>query len=174
MCLNFCMLYYLEHTNLTRRRTCEHSCYKPMIGRGRSLFEHKKLRYFSITLRLQRLFISLKTIEHMTWYQSHDAVDGVMVHPFDNEARKHFNSVHPRFLLEIKNVCLGLFTDGFNPFELFAPPFSYWSMILMVYNLPTEMCMRLEFMFLSMVILGSNSLGQNIDVCLRPLIHKLK
>jgi hypothetical protein len=96
------------------------------------------------------------------------------MHPFDSEAWKHFNIVHPRFLPEIKNMCLELFTDEFNPFELFTAPFSYWSMILMVYNLPTEMCMRPEFMFLSMIILGSNSLGQNIDVCLRPLIHKLK
>jgi hypothetical protein len=34
--------------------------------------------------------------------------------------------------------------------------------------------MRLEFMFLSMVIPGPNSSGQNIDVCLRPLIDELK
>jgi hypothetical protein len=35
------------------------------------------------------------------------------------------------------------------------------------------MCMRLEFMFLSMVIPSSNSMGWNIDVCLRPLIDEL-
>jgi len=34
--------------------------------------------------------------------------------------------------------------------------------------------MRPEFMFLSMVIPGFNSLGWNIDVCLRSLIDKLK
>jgi hypothetical protein len=34
--------------------------------------------------------------------------------------------------------------------------------------------MRPEFMFLSMVIPGFNSLGWNIDVCLRPLIDELK
>jgi hypothetical protein len=31
--------------------------------------------------------------------------------------------------------------------------------------LPPRMCMRPEFMFLSMVIPGPNSPGQNIDVC---------
>jgi len=54
---------------------------------------YKKLRYFPITPRLQRLFMSSRTAEHMTWHQSHHAVDGVMVHPFDGEAWKHFNSV---------------------------------------------------------------------------------
>jgi hypothetical protein len=33
--------------------------------------------------------------------------------------------------------------------------------------------MRLEFMFLSMVIPGSSSPGRNIDVCFRPLIDEL-
>jgi hypothetical protein len=33
--------------------------------------------------------------------------------------------------------------------------------------------MRLEFIFLSMVIPGTSSLGRNIDVCLRPLIDDL-
>jgi hypothetical protein len=88
----------------------------------------------------------------MTWHQSYDAVDGVMVHPSDGEAWKHFNSVHPYFSAESRNVRLGLCTDGFNPFGSFAAPHSYWSVILTVYILPPGMCMRPEFMFLSIVI----------------------
>jgi hypothetical protein len=30
--------------------------------------------------------MSPRIVEHMTWHQSHDAVDGVMVHPSDGEA----------------------------------------------------------------------------------------
>jgi hypothetical protein len=41
------------------------------------------------------LFMLLKTIEHITWHQSYDAVDRVLMHPSDGEAWKHFNSVHP-------------------------------------------------------------------------------
>jgi len=48
--------------------------------------------------------MSPRTAEHMTWHQSHNAVDGEMVHPFDGEAWKHFNSVHPHFLTESRNV----------------------------------------------------------------------
>jgi len=167
------MLYYLENDELTKYRTCGHSNYKPRTGREKTLVAHKKLRYFSITHRLQRFFMSPKTVEHMTWHQSHDAVDGVMMHPSGGEAWKHFNSVHPHFLAESRNVRLGLYIDGFNPFESFVAFFSCWPIMLTVCNLPPGMCMRLKFMFLSMVIPGPNSSGRNIDVCLRPLIDEL-
>jgi len=98
--------------------TCGHSRYKPRTGRGKTLVAYKKLRYFPITPRLQRLFMSPRTTEHMTWHQSHHAVDGVMVHPSDGEAWKHFNSMHPHFSSESRNVHFGLCTDGFNPFGL--------------------------------------------------------
>ena len=81
--------------------------------------------------------------------------------------------MHPHFSAESRNVRLGLCTDGFNPFGSFAAPYSYWPIILTVYNLPSRMCIRPEFMFLSMVIPGPNSPEWNIDVCLRPLIDEL-
>jgi hypothetical protein len=159
MCPNFCMLYYLKNAELTKCMTCGHSRYKPRTSRGKTLVAYKKLRYFPITPQLQRLFMSQKTVEHMSWHQSHHAVDGVMVHPSDGKAWKHFNSVHPHFLVESRNVHLGLCTDRFNPFVSFAAPYSCWPVILTVYNLPPGMCMRPEFIFLSMVILGSSSPG---------------
>ena len=134
---------------------------------------YKKLRCFPITPRLHRLFMSQRTVKHMTWHQSHHAVDGVMVHPSDGEAWKHFNSMYPHFSAESRNVRLRLCTDGFNLFGSFAAPYSCWPVILTVYNLPLGMCMRPEFMFLSMVIPGPSSPGRNIDVCLRPMIDEL-
>jgi hypothetical protein len=88
------------------------------------------------------------------------------VHPFDGEAWKHFNNVHPHFSAKLRNVRLGLCTNRFNPFGSFAASYSCWSVIMMVYNLPLGMCMWLEFMFLSIVIPGPRSPGQNINVCL--------
>jgi len=114
-----------------------------------------------------------RTAEHMTWHQSHDAVDGVMVHPFNGEAWKHFNNVHPHFSVESRNVHLRLCIDRFNPFGSFAAPYSCWPVILTIYNLPPGMCMRTEFMFLSIVIPDPSNPGRNIDVCLRPLIDEL-
>jgi len=78
MCLNFCMLYYFENAELTECKTFGYSHYKPRTGREKTIIMHKKkLRYFPITYRLQTLFMSPKTVEHMTWHQSHDAVDEV-------------------------------------------------------------------------------------------------
>jgi hypothetical protein len=170
MCLNFCMLYYLENVELTECMTCGHYRYTSRTSRGKTLVAYKKLKYFPITPRLQRLFMSPRTAEHMTWHQSHDVVDGVMIHPSNGKAWKHFNSVHPHFSAESRNVRLGLCTNRFNPFGLFVVPYSCWSVILTVYNLPPGMCMRSEFMFLSTIIPGLSSPGRN---CLRPLIDKL-
>ena len=93
-CPNFCMLYYLKNAELIECMTCGHSRYKPRTGMGKTLMAYKKLRYFPITPRPQRLFMAPRTVKHMTWHQSHDAVDGVMVHPSNDEAWKHFNSVY--------------------------------------------------------------------------------
>jgi len=43
-----------------------------------TLVAHKKLKYFPITPRLQRLFMSPNIVEHIKWHQSHDAVDKVI------------------------------------------------------------------------------------------------
>jgi len=79
--------------------------------------------------------MSPKTAEHMTWHQSHDAVDGVTVRPSDSESWKHFKSVNPHFSAESRNMHLGLCTDKFNPFGSFAAPYSCWSVILMILQL---------------------------------------
>ena len=85
---NFCMLYYLKNVKLIECRTYWHtsSTLKPKTDREKTLITHKKLRYFSITLRLQMLFMLPQTTEHITWHHLHDAVDGVMVYPSDDEA----------------------------------------------------------------------------------------
>jgi len=87
-CLKFCMLYYFENANLTDYKTYGHARYKPKTGREKTIVAHRKKRYFSITHKLQRLSMSSKTIEHLTWHHSHDVVDVVIVHPSDDEAYK--------------------------------------------------------------------------------------
>jgi hypothetical protein len=173
MCLNIYMLYYLENTYLIEYKTCEHAHYKPITGRGRTLIAFRKLRYFSITLRLQMLFMSSKTNKHIIWHHSNDMVDEVMLHSSNGEAYKYFNKVYPQFLIESINVHCR-YIDEFNPFRSFVTPYSCWLVILMVYNLPSGMCMRSEFVFLSTIIPSPNSMDRNIYVYLRPLIDELK
>ena len=60
----------------------------------------------------------------MAWHHSHDKVDEVMMQHFDGEAWKHFNRFHPYFLVESRNVCLGLCINGFHTFGSFIAPYS--------------------------------------------------
>jgi hypothetical protein len=152
MCPNFCMLYCLENIELTERIICGHARYNLKIGKGRNFVAYKKLRYFPITHRLQRLFMSPKTAEHMTRYHLHDIVDIVMMHPSDGEVWKNLNRAHSKFSIESRNIRLGLCTDGFNPLRSFAAPYSCWHVILIIYNFLLGMCIRLEFMFLYLVL----------------------
>ncbi|GKV13406.1 hypothetical protein SLEP1_g24414 [Rubroshorea leprosula] len=62
----------------------------------------------------------------------------------------------------------------FNPWGHSSRSYSCWPVFIVVYNLPPEMCMRLEFTFLTLVISGPKSPGKNIDVFSRPLIDDLK
>ena len=106
MCPNFCILYF-ENVKLTECMACGYSRYKPRTGMEKTLVAYKKLRYFPITHRLQRLYMSLKIVEDMIRHQSHDMMNEVMIHPSEDEAWKHFNSVHPYFSAESMNVRLG-------------------------------------------------------------------
>jgi hypothetical protein len=117
--------------------------------------------------------MSPKNIEHMTSHHSQDVVDGVMVHIFYCESCKQFNKVYSQFLMEPQNIYVCLYTYRFNPFGSFAAPYSCRPVILTVYNLPPGMCMRSEFIFLYMVIPGSNSPSRNIDVSFRSLFDEL-
>ena len=46
LCPNFCMLYYLKNTELTKCITYMHARYKPIIGRGELLLHIKNLDTF--------------------------------------------------------------------------------------------------------------------------------
>jgi hypothetical protein len=132
-----------------------------------TLVSYRKLIYFSFTLKLQRLFMSPNIVVHVTWHHSHNIMHGVMVQPFDHEAWKKFKRIHTQFSIELRSIQISLCTHGFNPFRSFSEPYSCWSVLLMVYNLPPMMCIRLELVFLSTFILDLNSQSRNIDVCLR-------
>jgi hypothetical protein len=97
-----------------------------------------------------------KIIEHIIWHQSYDVVNRVMMHHFNGEAWKQFNRMHPQFFLKPWNIYVGLYTNEFNLFGSFVAPYSYWSVIFIIFKL-------LEFMLLSMFINDSNIPGRNIN-----------
>ena len=78
---------------------------------------YKVLRYFPLTPRLQRLYISRKSARHIRWHKEgvhHDlAVVSYLVH---GETWKQFDLMHPDFASEYRNIRLWLCTNGFIPF----------------------------------------------------------
>ena len=85
---NMCILYYKEHGNKIVCSICSHPRYKPtrnICGTMEKDISYKVLRYLPLTRRLQRLYMSLKTTEHMIWHTMNRCIDGTMVHPCDSK-----------------------------------------------------------------------------------------
>ncbi|XP_012838845.1 PREDICTED: uncharacterized protein LOC105959319 [Erythranthe guttata] len=175
VCVNECILYFKENQDLKVCSVCGHSRYKPRKRGNEKQKEisYKILRYFPLTPRLQRLFMSSKTSEHMTWHKKSRRESGTISHPCDGEAWKHFDTSYPSFAVEPRNVRLALSSDGFSPYGQKSHPYSCWPVIITPYNLPPGMCMTTPYMFLSLVIPGPKSPGKNIDVYLQPLVNEL-
>ena len=109
----------------------------------------------------------------MTWHHDHPRTEGLMEHPSDGQAWKHFDSTFSMFASEPRNVRLGLSTDGFAPFAHYAQSYSCWPVIVTPYNLPPWMCMKRQFMFLSLLIPGPRNPKGNLDIYMQPLIEEL-
>ncbi|CAL9019516.1 unnamed protein product, partial [Prunus brigantina] len=102
-CNNDCIIYYKEHTVEQICPTCKLSRWKRQ-GKGSKKkgkrVPWKVLRYFPLTPRLQRLFISSwiimssKTAVDMRWHFENRVKDGVLRHLADFEARKSFDQIH--------------------------------------------------------------------------------
>ncbi|CAA7025720.1 unnamed protein product [Microthlaspi erraticum] len=109
----------------------------------------------------------------MRWHAEH-TMGGEITHPSDAKAWKHFQSVYPNFEYERRNVYLGLSTDGFNPFGKNGRQYSVWPVIVTPYNLPPSLCMKREFLFLTILVPGPEHPKKSLDVFLQPLIYELQ
>ncbi|XP_075654732.1 uncharacterized protein LOC142624887 [Castanea sativa] len=114
-CKNDCALFWKENENLDKCPVCEVPRYKDTRAQGKKI-PHKVLRYFPLTPRLRRLYMSGQRAKDMKWYIDKRVDDRIMRHPTDSEEWKEFDLQYPDFALEPCNVRLGLVTDGFNPF----------------------------------------------------------
>ncbi|WMV55162.1 hypothetical protein MTR67_048547 [Solanum verrucosum] len=117
----------------------------------KNFYQAKRL-VSKLGLTLKRLYASMRSAPHMRWHREYRRPSGVLSHPSDSEALKHFDNVYPDFASEPRNVRLGLCSDGFTPFSNNASPYSCWPVFLTLYNLPPEMCMTSPYIFLSCVI----------------------
>ena len=114
-CKYDCVLFRAEYESLEHCPICGESWYK-VRGMGKKV-PQKILRYFPLTPRLQRLFMSRHTATDMMWHhEKMIGADGILRHPADGTEWKEFDDIYPRFAEDPRNVRLGLASDGFNPF----------------------------------------------------------
>ncbi|GJV67162.1 hypothetical protein Tco_1482671 [Tanacetum coccineum] len=169
-CVNDCIHYrnkYANHTQCTK-------CKAPRFKKNDSKVPQKVLKYFPLIPRLQRLFIDKQVAFDMRWHKEKRVRDdNIARHPADTEAWKHLDKIDPPFASDPHNICLGLETNGFNPFGNLSSSYSIWLVFIVPYNLPSCKCMKDPYMFMSMLIPGPKS-PLNIDVYLEPLINELK
>ncbi|CAH9142220.1 unnamed protein product [Cuscuta epithymum] len=177
-CRSGCMLFWKDDKDLHHCKFCGEERYKNQKGIGdgvtRKLTAVTTLRYLPLAPRLQRLYASVVTASEMSWHKNHESPEGMMCHPSDSPAWKHFDTTYPRFAKEARNVRLGLCTDGFAPHGQYGKNYSCWPVILTPYNLPPGMCMKSPYMFLTLIIPGPNNPKNKIDVYMQPLIDELK
>lgn len=178
-CWNDCMLFCKENEKLDTCTLCGASKWKGEITEedGSSWTSKrwlvKVLRWFSLASRLQRLYMWQYSASYMRWHTNGRIKVGVLRHLADGEAWRTFDTLHPNFASEPRNVRLRLASDGFNPVRNMSTSHSTWSVMLVPYNLPPWMCMKQLYFILSMIIPGPTSLEMNIDVYLQPLILEL-
>jgi hypothetical protein len=111
----------------------------------------------------------------MRWHKDGERENKVvMVHPSDSDMWKALDNIDLEFARDVRNICIGLVTDGFTPFGDNATSYSYRPMFVVPYNLSPSLCMKYEFMFLCLVIPGPYHLGPKLNVMLKPLIDELK
>jgi len=172
-CRNGCMLYYKQDEQLTSCKFCGSDRFKGGNGRGKNN-PVAKTHYTPLIPRLQRLYAYKKSVEHMVWHNYHATQPGVLSHPSDAEACKHFDRTSALFTAEPWNVRIGLCVDGFNAYSNAVRLYSVWPIVVCVHNLPPHLCMTRPYMFLSFVIPRPNNPKNEIDVFLQPVIDELK
>jgi hypothetical protein len=179
-CPNDCILYRSEeYKNLNACPVCSAFRYKIMRDdpgdvegkRPRKRVPAKVMWYDPIILRLKRLFRNKEHAKLFRWHKEDRKSDVMLRHPADGSQWRKIEREFPDFTDDAWNLRFGLSTDGMNPFGEQSCSHSTWPVTLCIYNLPPWLCMKQKFIMMPVLIQGSKQPGNNIDVCLRPLVE---
>ena len=76
--------------------------------------------------------------------------------------------IHHEKALEARNVRVALATDGFNPYEMMAAPYTCWLVFVIPLNLLPGVCFQRQNVFVSLIIPGHP--GNNMGVFMEPIL----
>ncbi|XP_042946147.1 uncharacterized protein LOC122279527 [Carya illinoinensis] len=125
-CPNDCVLFWKENADKDECPKCKAPRWLA-DAQGNRLIPQKVLRHFPLMPRLQRIYMSTKISADMRWHKEQRATnDSVMRHLADSVVWNIFDKDHSWFAEDARNVRLGLASDGFNPFNNLAKPYSIW------------------------------------------------
>jgi hypothetical protein len=99
-CSNRCILYWKDDDVHEDSKFCGQSQYMQKGVRKENILKEipfKRMYYFPIMPRLQRLYTSKTTAEHISWHADNTAEAGYMSHPRDSEVWQKFNNSHLDF-----------------------------------------------------------------------------
>ena len=134
----------------------------------------KSLWYFPPIPQFTRMFSIQETTKNLTWHAEQREVDGCLCHPADTLSWKLIDYTWPAFAPEPRNLRLALSADGINPHSSLSSRYSCWQVILVTYNLPPWLCMKRNFIMLTLLISGLKQPDNDIDVYLEPLIDDMR
>ncbi|WVZ81548.1 LOW QUALITY PROTEIN: hypothetical protein U9M48_028914 [Paspalum notatum var. saurae] len=161
VCPNNCVPFRKRYEKYDTYPVCKASRWKDP---ERKKVPCKVLRHFPLAPRLQR-FLSKN---------SQGCPDEKeMCHPADGDAWKDFDRCWPDFVVDPRNLRLGLATDGFNPFGNMSTSYSMWHVFIVPYNLPPWCCMEESNFMMALLILGPESPRKHFDVFMQPLVEDL-
>jgi len=135
-CQGGCMLYYKDDSELTKYKFCGLPRYMPGKGQNKRYekVSIKRIFYLTIIPRLQRLYASMDSARQMRRHHENKRDDGLLRHPSDGKAWKHFDNVYPDFAAKPRHIRLGLCSDGFTQYvQASASPYSCWPKFLTPY-----------------------------------------
>nr|XP_009629161.1 uncharacterized protein LOC104119378 [Nicotiana tomentosiformis] len=99
-CENGCMLFYKDDASLENKKICNKPRYKDATNDKKKKTPVKAMHYLPLIPKLKRLYTSMSSAPHMRWHYENRRPDGVLCHPSDGEAWKHFDRVFPDFANE--------------------------------------------------------------------------
>lgn len=172
VCPNNCILFQNEYAKNDYCPVCDASRWKDVDERKQ--VPQKVLRHFPLIQRLKRMFASKKITEEAQWHKlKRKPEENELSHPADGEAWKDFDSKYGWFAKDVRNIRVGLATDGFNLFGKMSSSYSMWPIFLIPYNIPPWECMEQSNFMMGLLIPGPQCPRKDIDVFLEPLIEEL-